>query len=312
MKAHQLLHMLISSDVRIWAEGEKLKWDAPKGVVTDKIKAQMKEKKYELILMLRSNRRNEQLELKGKDKTEPATESQLKKIDVVQIQDTVKSFSDNYSGPPGTIAHIEVPAEGDLIIDMFPENGDPNCFRSYKVPLVKKSDDYDESQGGEINKATTKHQSRLILPERYRDVSPHSNKIILGDCFDIIKSLEGVNIDLCLTSPPYSNTKSYGKNVEIFHPDEYVDWILPLLVEIYRKLTLTGSFILDINDRIEKKQRHPFVHELIVRAVKETQLKYYDIYFWCKKNFLPNGGQKRLNHITEYLIHFCKDERKVK
>jgi DNA polymerase III delta prime subunit len=173
MKAHELLYKLKALNVKIWAEGEKLRWSAPKGVVTDKITAQMKVKKSELISILRSNRPNEQLEIKEKDKTVPTTKSQQKKIDFVQIQNTIKSFSDSYSGPPGKIVRVEVPVEGDLIIDIFPENGDPHFFTSYKAPLVKKSNDYDEGQASKLTNARTKHQSRLLLPKRYRDVSSH-------------------------------------------------------------------------------------------------------------------------------------------
>lgn len=141
---------------------------------------------------------------------------------------------------------------------------------------------------------------------------PFVNRIILGDCFQVIKDIEESSIDLCLTSPPYANVKSYGQGVKIVHPDEYVDWLLPLLNEIHRVLKPTGSLILNINDRIVNKQRHPFVHELIVRAVKETDLRLYDTYTWVKKGTIPTGNAKRLNDWTEYLIHLCKDENIVK
>jgi DNA modification methylase len=138
------------------------------------------------------------------------------------------------------------------------------------------------------------------------------NKIILGDCFEAIKKIEDGTVDLCLTSPPYADVKSYGRGVKILHPDEYVDWLLPLMKEIHRVLKPTGSLILNINDRIVNKQRHIYVHDLIVRAVRETSLKLYDTYIWVKSGTLPTGNHRRLNDWKEYLIHFCKNEDIVK
>ena len=39
------------------------------------------------------------------------------------------------------------------------------------------------------------------------------NKIILGDCFEVLKKIESGSIDLVVTDPPYliKNTKAGGK-----------------------------------------------------------------------------------------------------
>lgn len=138
------------------------------------------------------------------------------------------------------------------------------------------------------------------------------NKVIQGDCFKLIEALEDNSIDLVITSPPYADVVNYGKGVDIYHPDNYVVWILPLFNEIHRILKPSGSFILNINDRIVKKQRHTYVFELVYRAVKESNLKLYDRYFWVKKNAQPNCNSKRLSNSTEYLFHFCKNVDLIK
>lgn len=140
-----------------------------------------------------------------------------------------------------------------------------------------------------------------------------TNKVYIGDCFKLIKDLSDNSIDLLITSPPYADVKSYGKKVNVLHPDKYVDWLIKIMPDVYRVLKPSGSFILNINDKCHKKQRHIYVFDLIVRTVKETNLKLYDRYFWYKtEGTLPNGGPKRLNNITEYLLHFCKDPNKIK
>lgn len=129
------------------------------------------------------------------------------------------------------------------------------------------------------------------------------NKIYYGDAFELSKQIPDNYLNLVVTSPPYSSKKSYGKKIDIFHPDCYNDWIMPLIKEISRSLKKDGSFILNINDKIVDGFRHPHVMELIPRIVRETDLKLYDRYIWHKKNALPNGGE-RLNDWMEYIFHF--------
>jgi DNA modification methylase len=175
-----------------------------------------------------------------------------------------------------------------------------------------KADDY-EAQGNPddvLSKILSKSNSPV--PKRRSPNYKYINRIVLGDCFEICKDLDTDSIHLVVTSSPYVDMRGYGKEIPVYHPDDYVDWILPRLRESYRILHPSASFILNINDRVVKKERHPFVHELICRVAKETDLQHYDTYFWVKKCTLPNGNRKRLNNTTEYLLHFCKDVNLIK
>jgi DNA modification methylase len=136
--------------------------------------------------------------------------------------------------------------------------------------------------------------------------------IINGDCFEEIKKLNDNSIDLIITSPPYSDIISYGKDIDVKKPSEYVDWLLPIFNEIYRVLKPSGSFILNINDSCNSGYRNTFVYELIYRSSKETRLKFYDSYIWHKKTAIPNGSKKRFRNTTEFIFHFCKDRKQMK
>lgn len=136
--------------------------------------------------------------------------------------------------------------------------------------------------------------------------------IINADCFEEIKNFADNSIDLIITSPPYSDIISYGKNIDVKKSSEYVDWILPLFNEIYRVLKPSGSFILNINDNCSGGYRNTFIYELIYRSSKETKLKFYDTYIWHKKNGIPNGANKRFRNTTEFIFHFCKDNKLMK
>ena len=64
-----------------------------------------------------------------------------------------------------------------------------------------------------------------------------------GDCLEVLKSIKSKSVDLIVTSPPYSDQRktTYGG----VHPDDYVEWFLPISEELKRVLKPTGSFILD-------------------------------------------------------------------
>lgn len=136
--------------------------------------------------------------------------------------------------------------------------------------------------------------------------------ILEGDCMELIKQQPDNSIDLVVTSPPYTDIINYGKEVSIKKPEEYVDWLLPLFTEIYRVLKPTGSFILNINDNCKNGLRNTFVYELIYRSGKETPLKLYDTYIWHKRNGIPNGSKRRVRNTTEFIFHFCKDQKQLK
>jgi DNA modification methylase len=134
------------------------------------------------------------------------------------------------------------------------------------------------------------------------------NKCYYDDSIILSKRVPDSFVDLVVTSPPYADTVSYGSKVETYDSGAYIDWFIPLCLQIWRFLKPTGSFILNINDRIIKKERSPYVFDLITRIVEETPLQLHDRYIWYKKTSLPTGGDNRLNDRIEYIFHFVKDK----
>jgi DNA modification methylase len=98
--------------------------------------------------------------------------------------------------------------------------------------------------------------------------------------------------------------KTYIDNPGI-HPDNYVEWFLPICNEICRVIKPTGSFILNINDKVESKFRHPYVFDLISEIHKRTELKMFERLFWNKLKSLPN--RSRFGDRVEYIFWFPKN-----
>lgn len=135
------------------------------------------------------------------------------------------------------------------------------------------------------------------------------NKIHFVNCLEGLKELDDNVVDLIVTSPPYADATEYGKKIECFKTKNYSDWFIPIITEIGRVMKKEGSFILNINDKIDSGFRSTYVFDLVNRIVNETNLKLYERYFWFKKSGLPTGGEKRLNDKIEYLFHFTKDKK---
>lgn len=74
------------------------------------------------------------------------------------------------------------------------------------------------------------------------------NQILRGDCQEVLNDLPDHCIDLIFTSPPYADQRqtTYGG----VKPDEYVTWFMPKVEQFWRVLKPTGTFILNIKERV--------------------------------------------------------------
>ncbi len=131
------------------------------------------------------------------------------------------------------------------------------------------------------------------------------NKIHQGDSLELLKLLPDNSVDLVITSPPYADLKTYVDFKGILAND-YVDWFIPYCKEIERVIKPTGSFILNINDKVEGGFRHPYVFDLISRLHKESGLKLFERLFWNKMKGLPN--RSRFGDRVEYVFWFAKEK----
>jgi DNA modification methylase len=132
------------------------------------------------------------------------------------------------------------------------------------------------------------------------------NKITCGNSLDLLKQVDDNSIQLHLHSPPYATMKNYGECKGI-PADDYVNWYLPFAVEIYRTLHKNGSFILNINDKVESGFRHNYVYELVYKLTKDIGFNLYERLFWNKGKSLCHP--KRFRDSIEYLFWFTKSDK---
>lgn len=132
------------------------------------------------------------------------------------------------------------------------------------------------------------------------------NKIFHGNCEEVLKEWPDNSIDLIFTSPPYADQRrnTYGG----VKPGEYVDWFLPKTLQFLRVLKPTGTFILNIKERVVNGERHTYVMELILK-MREQGWLWTEEFMWHKKNSYPGKWSNRFRDSWERLLQFNKHRK---
>lgn len=130
--------------------------------------------------------------------------------------------------------------------------------------------------------------------------------LYLGDCLDILKEVPDNSVDLIFTSPPYADQRksTYGG---IRH-DEYVKWFLPRSDQFLRVLKPTGSFVLNIKEKVVDGERSTYVLELIM-GMRQQGWLWTEEFIWHKKNSYPGKWPNRFRDAWERLLQFNKDRK---
>lgn len=132
--------------------------------------------------------------------------------------------------------------------------------------------------------------------------------VILGDCLDVLKKMDSNAINLIITSPPYADQRksTYGG----IHPDEYVQWFLPISKELLRVLSPKGTFILNMKEKTMDGERHTYVLDLIMK-MREQGWLWTEEFIWHKKNCFPGKWPNRFRDAWERLLQFNKERQFV-
>lgn len=129
--------------------------------------------------------------------------------------------------------------------------------------------------------------------------------LYLGDSKEQLKFLPDNSVDLIVTSPPYADQRksTYGG----IHPDKYVEWFLPISEQLLRVLKPTGTFVLNIKEKVVEGERSTYVMELILEMRKQGWL-WTEEFIWHKKNCYPGKWPNRFRDAWERLLQFNKQK----
>lgn len=129
--------------------------------------------------------------------------------------------------------------------------------------------------------------------------------LYLGDCNEELKNIPDNSVDLIITSPPYADQRksTYGG----IHPDNYVEWFLPIGDQLKRVLKPSGTFVLNIKEKVVEGERSTYVLELILALQKQGWL-WTEEFIWHKKNSYPGKWPNRFRDAWERLLQFNKQK----
>jgi site-specific DNA-methyltransferase (adenine-specific) len=152
-----------------------------------------------------------------------------------------------------------------------------------------------------------KDVSQLRLPMAAPEQSNEwFDRIIQGDCLNVLPQMPSDSVDLIVTSPPYADNRknTYGG----VRPDDYVNWFLPISAELMRVLKPEGTFILNIKEKVVEGERHTYVLEMILEMKKQGWL-WTEEYIWHKKNCYPGKWPNRFRDAWERCLQFNKQKK---
>lgn len=128
--------------------------------------------------------------------------------------------------------------------------------------------------------------------------------LYLGDSKKELAKLNDNSVDLIVTSPPYADQRkdTYGG----IHHDKYVEWFLPISKQLLRVLKPSGTFVLNIKEKVVDGERSTYVMELILAMRKQGWL-WTEEFIWHKKNSYPGKWPNRFRDSWERLLQFNKE-----
>lgn len=182
-------------------------------------------------------------------------------------------------------------------------------------------------------------KTEIIVFDKTKNLSFNAmqNKIIQGDCLEVMRAMPNKCVDIIITSPPYNLLNSTGnglkkntncgkwKNAEIKNGykdysdnmpyDEYVKWQHECVKEMYRLIKDTGAIFYNNKNRVQGgllQDRREILHGLPLRqiitwkrcgAINFNQGYFLpiteQIYLVCNKEFKLVKGANKLTDVWE-------------
>jgi DNA modification methylase len=151
------------------------------------------------------------------------------------------------------------------------------------------------------------------------------NIIYNNDCKNGLKNLPDNSIDCCVTSPPYYGLRDYGANEQIGledTPEEYIDRLVGVFMEVYRVLKPTGTLWINIGDSYwsgkgytrPTDKKHEFIKPkdligipwILAFALRREGWYLRQDIIWHKPNAMPESVKDRCGKSHEYIFLLSK------
>ena len=105
------------------------------------------------------------------------------------------------------------------------------------------------------------------------------NKIINGDCVEVMKTLPEDSINLMVCSPPYNVGIPYDTHIDNLNMDEYWNWTEKWLTQVFRLLKDDGRVAINIPYEVNVQERggRVFFASEFYQIMKKVGFKFFGI-----------------------------------
>jgi DNA modification methylase len=137
-------------------------------------------------------------------------------------------------------------------------------------------------------------------------LGPH--RIMCGDCrddADVDRLLNGAEVNLAFTSPPYASQRDYDEEsgFKPVPPDDYVEWFAPVAANVKRVLADDGSWFVNIKEHCDGGQRNLYVKDLTLAHARLWGWAFVDEFAWTRSG-VPGSWPNRFKNGWEPVFHF--------
>ncbi len=137
----------------------------------------------------------------------------------------------------------------------------------------------------------------------------HAPIILNTNALHALQNMPSGLVDVAVTSPPYWNQRDYQTNGELGKestPEEYIEKLLEINMELYRVLKNTGVYFLNIGDKYHRKSLQMIPERLAIKMVENGYVIRNKI-IWHKTNPNPSPITDRFTNAYEVIYMFVKD-----
>ena len=148
--------------------------------------------------------------------------------------------------------------------------------------------------------------------------SLEQDKIITGDCLEVMRGFAAERVDLTITSPPYLLLKEYESKQTI---EEYLAFMLSVMKELYRITKIGGRVCWNIPNQMRRNSYGELWSPMAesFQLLKQANFRFFDLIIWNQgyADSATAWGSWRspsapfIRHQTESILVFYKGLWKI-
>lgn len=123
------------------------------------------------------------------------------------------------------------------------------------------------------------------------------NKVYLGDCIEIMKTMQNKSVDLVFADPPFNIGIKYDVHNDTMPYKEYYQWSERWIGEVYRLLKNDGTVYIAIGDE--------FASEINI-ILKKMGFYFRNWIVWYYT--FGQNQRKKFNRAHTHILYFTKDK----